>query len=500
MEHPTNLMMITCVLFLKGNVPIERIKDVYRSRLLQFRRFRQRVVGSSLPFGTPHWEDDPYFDLDAHFHHIALPDPGSRAQLVELLSDLSSSALDFNRPLWQAHVVDNLEGGGTVLVMRVHHCIGDGAALMTVASQIMDSEPEALAEPGAVPERRRRSRLATVVGGASSVVSGTRSVLGSIWHEGAESLAHPGHLLDLGQSATNFAAANASMLGRAIARPSEQVSPIHGRLGIAKRVAWTRPVSLEETKRIGKTLGGTVNDVLTSAMTGALRSYLIGRGADTSGMTVHAVVPINFRPLERGVELGNEFGLVFLGLPIWIDDPLQRLLEVRRKMDALKDSNEALFYYGLLNFVGVSPKTLEDNLVSFFGSKATLVLTNVVGPKTPVYFAGAQVENMIFWVPQSGRLGMGISIFSYNAHVTMGVITDAGLTPDPEGITVAFEREFALLQRIASERAMVAHAGLERRPVCIATTANGSRCRNAARPASACCHVHSRSVAVLHAN
>jgi hypothetical protein len=153
-------------------------------------------------------------------------------------------------------------------------------------------------------------------------------------------------------------------------------------------------------------------------------------------------VPVNLRPLTTTPRLGNQFGLVFLALPVGIADPLDRLLELQERMDAIKSSPEALVAFGILNAMGIAPKQIQDQLVNIFGVKATGVMTNVPGPRQPLYMAGRQMKELMFWVPQSGRLGLGVSILSYNGTVQLGVATDVGLVPDPDVIIAGFHREF----------------------------------------------------------
>ena len=168
---------------------------------------------------------------------------------------------------------------------------------------------------------------------------------------------------------------------------------------------------------------------------------------------MRAVLPVNLRTLESALELGNEFGIVFLGLPLHIPDPLIRLAAVKQRMDAIKNSPEAVVFFGILGLAGASPEQLEDQLVNIFESKATIVLTNVPGPQMPVYLAGQRIPDAMFWVPQAGHLGLGISILSYDGHVNLGVISDAGLIPDPETITARFEIEFQEMLAAARRRA-----------------------------------------------
>lgn len=490
MEHPTNLMMITGVLICKQPLDFVRVCDLLRERLLEFRPFRQRVVGGGLGLGRPHWEDDPYFSFDKHMHHIALPGDGARTQLTELLSDLSSTPLDYARPLWQAHIVENVMGGGA-LIIRVHHCIGDGSALVAVITSLLDqADGTPMVAQAARRPRKAKGIFESLVDNVSWLLNSTRSVVGSLVAGGIDGIQHPSHLLELGQQLTTQATRNAALVGRALTQPNDPLTPIKGPLGVAKQVAWSDDIDLAEVKQICAALDVKVNDLIVAAMAGALRSYLLHRAYTPTEADIHAVIPVDLRPAEQALDLGNVFGLVFLGLPVGEADPLARLRAVKKRMDSLKRSNEAVLYYSLLSIFGMTPKQVEEQVVDFFGARASMVFTNVVGPREPIYLAGSEIRNAVFWVPQSGRLGMGISIFSYSGRITIGVITDAGLTPDPERLTQGFADEMRLLGRVAAQRTAAHSAEPPGKPLCIATTRSGTDCRNAAEPGKAYCHRH----------
>jgi WS/DGAT/MGAT family acyltransferase len=244
--------------------------------------------------------------------------------------------------------------------------------------------------------------------------------------------------------------AGAGMLVGELLKSNDPQSPLKGEFGLKKRVAWSEPVAVDEVKLIGKRYGAKVNDVLVAAMAGALRSYLAKRGADVDHMTVRAMVPVDLRPPERALDLGNDFGLVVLDLPIGGRGPIERLRATRANMDALKRSPEAMAVKTLFTIFGRSPKIVEDLAVDLFGSKASVVMTNVAGPRQPLYLAGTPIDRIMFWVPHPGKqLGMGISILSYNGAATLAVIADGHLVPDPETITAQFSREFGRMMAAA---------------------------------------------------
>jgi WS/DGAT/MGAT family acyltransferase len=240
-------------------------------------------------------------------------------------------------------------------------------------------------------------------------------------------------------------------LGRLVVLPPDPVTVFKGELGRRKRAAWSETLPLEDFKAIGKAYGATVNDVLVGTTTGALRRYMERRGQPTAGVAIRASVPVNLRAPDRAHELGNAFGLVFLTLPVGIADPARRLRAIKKEMDGLKQSPEALVAFGVLSLMGLAPVEVEQVGLRFFGSKATAVLTNVPGPRQPLYLAGRKIDKVMFWVPQSGRLGIGISIISYDGGVMLGVATDARLVPDPERIVEAFKVEFEAMRGAAAK-------------------------------------------------
>jgi diacylglycerol O-acyltransferase / wax synthase len=244
----------------------------------------------------------------------------------------------------------------------------------------------------------------------------------------------------------------ADTLQRLVLMPSDPGTVLKGALGVGKRAAWSEMIPLDAIKRAGTRHGATVNDVLISAVAGALREYLEERGEDVDRLEIRAAVPVNLRPTERGLDLGNSFGLVFVPLPVSIPSPVKRLTELKVRMDRIKASSEAIVSFGVLTALGNVPRALYTPAIEFFGSKASVVMTNVPGPREPLYMAGRRIAACMFWVPMSGHLGLGISILSYAGGVMVGVAADAGLVPDPDRLVTAFDRELKLLMAPAAPK------------------------------------------------
>jgi WS/DGAT/MGAT family acyltransferase len=239
---------------------------------------------------------------------------------------------------------------------------------------------------------------------------------------------------------------------------ADQPTALRGPLAVEKRATWSTPVPLEDVKAASRSLGVTINDVLLTAVTGALRNYLLSRAADVDGLELRGVVPVNLRPREEAHQLGNRFGLVFLPMPIGMTKPQDRLRAVCGRMQALKQSYEPHLTFQLLRILGMGPRWLLDYAVDLFGQKATAVVTNVIGPREPISFAGTRLSQAMFWVPCAGRLGLGISILSYAGRVSVGFATDSGLVPDPECIVEGFDGELSRTIKRAREAEIAAPA------------------------------------------
>jgi WS/DGAT/MGAT family acyltransferase len=227
--------------------------------------------------------------------------------------------------------------------------------------------------------------------------------------------------------------------------PDDSATRLKGTPGNTKRVAWCAPIPLDEVKAIGKALNCSVNDVLMSCVAGAIAAYLRGHGDAVEGREIRTMVPVNLRPLEQAHKLGNRFGLAPVVLPLGLDNPIERIYEVRRRMGELKGSMQPLLAFGLLAVAGLLIKPAQDAMLSLFSRKTTAVMTNVPGPREKVRFLGSTVEQNLFWVPQSGTVGLGVSILSYGGGVQFGVISDGTLCPDPQNIIDGFAPEFAKL-------------------------------------------------------
>jgi WS/DGAT/MGAT family acyltransferase len=447
MDSPSNLMMIVGVWTLKPGIAYDALCRRVEERLLQYPRFRQRVVEDA---AGATWVNH---EVDIHEHVVREKLPKHRkgeAQLAlqQRVGELAMVPLDPKRPLWQMQLIEDFEGG-SALIVRIHHCIADGIALISVTMSLVDGG----APP---PERKRKSAPAgaedwiadTLIKPLTDITIRALDAAGDGAVKGLGFLRDPqkgvAGSLDMARLAYQVISDAASLA----LMPDDSPTRLKGKPGAVKRVAWCPPIPLDEVKAVGKALNCSVNDVLLSCVAGALGEYLKSLGDDTTGQEIRAMIPVNLRPIEQAYKLGNRFGLVPLVLPIGMENPIERVYEVRRRMNALKGSTQPLLAFGLLAVAGLLIKPAQDAMLNLFGKKTTAVMTNVPGPREKLKFLGATLEQSMFWVPQSGDIGLGVSILSYGGGVQFGVITDTLLCPDPQKIIDEFEPEFAKLSLV----------------------------------------------------
>lgn len=442
MDTPQNPMMICGVWALERPISMSRLRRTIEERFLCFNRFRQRVVDKG---DRAYWQDDPLFDLDNHLHQVALPGKADKAELQKLASDMNSTSLDFRHPLWQMHYIDNYEGGGALLI-RVHHCIADGLSLVRVMLSLTDKTPDpkvkkVASKPQSKPHQRSAIQhfLHRAVDSAQIATNQAKLFAQSVREE-------PNYPLKLASTASGVAM-DLIKLGLTPAEPKTGLKePLSGR----KQVAWADPLDLADVKACAKALGGTINDALLCTVTGALQRHFAAQKEAIPDCGIRVAVPFNLRPLDQPIEtLGNKFGLVLVTLPVEVMDPLMCFQQVQENMNQLKRSYQAQVTYGLLDILGRGPDILERRALDLLSNKASAVLTNVPGPREALYLAGIKLTQPMFWVPQSGNIGIGMSILSYAGTVQFGITVDKAIHADPDAVMDYFRQSFEALSHAA---------------------------------------------------
>jgi diacylglycerol O-acyltransferase / wax synthase len=441
MDSLSNPMMITVLLELNGPLNYDRFVQTVKDAFEPFRRFRQCIVRPQGILARPYWEDDPSYCVEDHVECLELQLPATDAAVAELVNSKMNTPLDFARPLWQFTLVDN-HPAGSLMIARIHHCIADGISLMQVLLRMTQaSSILAVASPTVVSNPDGNQSGAN----GEAIIPPTRL-----------QIAEPAPVAQRSKTGATGKYRNPSFAeilaasGRIVFRRPDPPSILKGPLGRTKRVTWSEPFSLPELKKIARYRHATVNDVLMSIASGAMRRYMDLKN-NRPKRNVRAFIMVNLRGRTIDQDLGNKFGLVFLKIPLDQAEPLGRLDAIKRGMDSLKASAEYAATYFILNVLGQLPAWIERIAILILDAKGTVVVTNVPGPRHEISLAGTPITSIKAWVPQSGRIGIGLSFISYNDLATVGLSVDAGLMPDPETFLELYTDEFRSLQAVVSE-------------------------------------------------
>lgn len=434
MDSPRNPMVIVGLFVFAERLAFDDLSRLLETRLLRFDRFRQRIEED---LSGHWWVDDPAFRLSRHLRRVRLS-RGDPAALRDYVDRFAARPLDLAHPPWEMHFVERPREA-PALVVRIHHCVADGIALVRVMLSLTD---DGLDAPASHDDEHDHFPWQPVLDVAVRAARTSLRLGHLVWSESMRTLAEPARAWARLGSGVRIASDAYSIL----AMDDDSTTSLKGVPGGTKAVAWNEPLALDEIKPVCRALGASVNDVVLACVTGALRRYLIGRG-DALGADAEfrAMVPVNLRPLDEPPSLGNCFGLAPVVLPIGIDNPIARVHEIRARMREMREGWQPFLSYALLASVGPLPEFVQTAILEYLASKASAVMTNVPGPREPVCLAGARVARILFWVPQSADIGLGVAVLSYAGGVQFSVRADTALCPDPQAIADGFAPEFERL-------------------------------------------------------
>jgi len=447
-EGPNAHMHIGGVVICEGPPPrFEHFLDHVRSRLHLVPRYRQRLARPPLDAGRPLWVDDPTFNLEYHVRQTALPPPGSEEQLRRLVGRIFSQRLDRDRPLWELWFVEGLEHGGFALISKNHHALIDGISGVDLATVMLDLDPVPAQVPHPDepwephPEPSGAELLAAGAIGAARTVADVGQRLLNALTRPRETLRKTSEALE-GVAEVAWAGLNPA--------PS---TPLNVEIGPHRRY-WMVRFSLDDFKLIKNTFGGTVNDVVLTVATGALRSWLHSRGVRTEGLELRALVPVSTRTMDERGQLGNRIVVMRGPLPVYISDPLARLRTVKQAMDGLKESKQAIGADLIASMEGFAPPTLlaQASRLHFSTRLFNVIVTNVPGPQMPLYLLGRELQGVfpIAFLPRNHALSL--AIMSYNGQINFGLLADYDAMPDLEVIARSLQDAVSELVELARER------------------------------------------------
>ena len=470
-EGPASHMHIGGIVICEGPAPgYEEMLDHIRGRLHLVPRYRQKLAQPPLETGRPLWVDDPNFNLEYHVRQTALPSPGDEGQLMRLVARIMSQQLDRSKPLWEMWIIEGLDDGGFALITKTHHALIDGISGVDLATVMFDLSPV----PADVPHPDEPWQPHDVPSGTELVAGGAlgaaRAAAAGI--AGAVSLVrNPGATL----RALSEASQGLGEVAWAGLNPAPE-TPLNVEIGPHRRYRVVRN-QLTDFKEVKNALGGTVNDVVLTVVTGALRDWLHSRGVRTEGLELRALVPVSTRGSDQRGELGNRITVMRGPLPVYIADPIARLRAVRAAMDGLKESKQAVGAEVLTGVQSFAPPTIlaQASRLNFSTRLFNLIVTNVPGPQLPLYVRGREMHDVfpVAFLPKGH--GLAVAIMSYNGQMNFGLLGDYDALPDLDRIGDGIEASLAELLALARRRG----------PRIASSNGNGASAQSTSEPAPA---------------
>ncbi|GLZ33359.1 diacylglycerol O-acyltransferase [Lentzea sp. NBRC 105346] len=439
-------MHVGSVLVFDGPAP--SYGDVIRlfvSRLEQVPRYRQKVKALPFHVGRPVWVDDDHFQILYHVRHTAVPSPGGEDQLRNLAGRIFAQKLDDKKPMWEAWLVEGLEGGRWAIISKVHHCMIDGVSGTDMLQLLLGTEQESkLPEPKEWTPAPTPSTLDLMVDGVRDAVLTPVQHLSAL-PALARNLRSFSEILDFGKSVLG------SLPGTARRLFTRAATSLNGPIGPHRRWVWAR-ANLAEIKQIRKVTGGTVNDVILAAITRGFRDLLEKRGELADDMVVRTMVPVSMRKADQHNELNNRVSAVLVNLPVGESNPVERLRIIREQMDDLKSSRQAAGADVLTNLSNFAAPTLmalgSRTAMRFPQQVLQTITTNVPGPRVPLYMLGRPLVEMFPYVPVASTVRITVGIFSYLDKFTFGINADFDGVPDvqvlADGVRTGFDELVAL--------------------------------------------------------
>jgi WS/DGAT/MGAT family acyltransferase len=434
--------------------PFEDFLDHIRGRLHLVPRYRQKLAEPPLETGHPLWVDDPNFNIEFHVRHTALPSPGSEEQLLRMVGRIHSQPLDRSKPLWENWLIEGLDGGERfALISKTHHSLVDGISGVDLATVLFDAEPEpAYTSTELEPWQPNREPS-----GAELALAGLRGMVGAAAMLTARAMslatAGPGE----GWARLRDALEGVGEIVWAALNPAPE-TPLNVEIGPHRRYLVLRQ-RLDDYKEVKNALGGTVNDVVLTVVSGALARWLRSRGIRTEGLEMRALVPVSVRTSDDQGTLGNRLTVMRGPLPVYIRDPVARLRFVKKAMDGLKESKQAVGAATLAAVTDLSPPTIlaQASRLNFSTRLFNLIVTNIPGPQMPLYLLGHELQDLfpIAFLPKDHALA--VAIMSYNGRLEYGLLADYDALPDLQVVADGIDE--ALDELLEAARGKVAVPG-----------------------------------------
>ncbi|ETR72643.1 MAG: acyltransferase wes family protein [Candidatus Magnetoglobus multicellularis str. Araruama] len=445
-DRPINLSVFSGLIELSAPIDIRSFRALIEKRLMQLTPFYQKIIQENTQQKKNFfWVDDQQFDIRTHVEMVRLKNENDPTELQQLMSNILSVPMDMNKPLWQFILVKKYQGG-CAIIARIHQCLMDRVDLINVLWALSDSVSDT--NHNTKPKDNSPPKwpfLSQAIQKIHSCVNVSISTAQSVLLTCLKPVTNPFLIIETIRVAMGTTTDRIGEIGRIILLNSDSDSLLKTELGAKKQYIWSRPFALKEIETLAKATNATLNIIFISTLAGAIKQYLKYRRSPIDYREIRAITPVDMRISPGGYSGNVRFGLIPFDLPVHIADPLQRIAEVKRRIQNLDNLPDAVSAFASLMRIGMSAETFVEKMAIPFSKKSSLLMTNTQGPGNTMYIHSIPVTNIMYWLPRIGFIGSGTTILSYNQNIRLGLVCDSKQIPDPKPFIDAFENQMSHL-------------------------------------------------------
>jgi len=458
-ETPNNLSVLIGLIELSSQLDLYTFRSIVENRLLPLDPLRERIVENPDKKKSYYWIEDKDFDIRTHVQTVKIESPYDNKALQKLMSEIMSVPMDISKPLWQFLLVEKYNDG-CAIIFRSHQCLMDRVDLIKILKKLSDSSERTnkKTRPTFItPQKNRFSLLSEkVLEKTRTYVDMTQKTAATMLTSCLKPFTNPFYMIEKVRLGMGTAADKCSEVGRLVFMNEDSDTLLKNDIGSKKEFAWSRSFTIKKIESLARATNSTVNVIYISILTGAIKQYLKAQKNPIDYREIRAITPVDMRMSQGGYSGVIKFGLIPFDLPVHIEDPLLRITEVKRRIQNLDLLPDAASAFEFLANLGISTQTFSDKIAIPFSKKSSLLMTNTQGPEQALSISGIPFENIMFWLPRIGNIGLGTTILSYKKHVRLGIVCDSNQIPEPQVLINYFEQQLKrLLELIPTKKVSI---------------------------------------------
>jgi len=450
MDKPTNQMISVGIVEFEEPVDIKTIRLEIEKRLLKFKIFRKRPLKKNNKKNEYKLVFDELFNIRYHVRRQALPEPNDKNQLQEMIGDIIIKPMDWTKPLWQVILIENY-GNGCVVVFKMHHCMTDQIDSMKILFSLIDNSNEHIVinDQSDIYSITTFLPLGSVVKFSFDAVKSIKNISEKVGKTFINSMTNPFFMIELARTTTGVSIDLVRDLFKLLLIPPDSKTAFKGNPGVRKNLTWSEPIKYDDLSIITEAFDVSINVVLITILTGALKRYLKIEQSPVDYREIRVVLPVDTRAQGGKYEFGKRYGVVPFDLPVHVNNPIKRLLEVKRRIYDIENSPDFISCFRTLNAFGIPASKIANKIAFPLTNKITSIMTNIQGPRKPIHFIDKKIKNFMLWLPRPGNISLSTTIITYGNKFTLGIASDAKIIKDNSIIVDSFIKEFEALLNVA---------------------------------------------------